>query len=83
MDAQAPPARKRKRGKRKLISPGPNKVGWRIDEWCADLAISRAFFYASIINEVDTVKLGAMTIVTTSPKDYLARKAAQQAQAAD
>jgi len=76
----APAKRKRRRAR----TTNPDKVGWRVAEWCDDVGVSKAFFYASIIKEVETVKLGAILIVLTPPrKVYLALKATQQAHAAE
>ena len=51
----------------------PTKVGWRVNEWCFDVGLSRASFYNLLkAGKVEIVKSGAATIVTTAPRDFLA-----------
>jgi hypothetical protein len=53
-------------------SVNPDKVGWRVSEWAADVGISRAFAYEMIAEKtIRSVKVGAARIITTPPADYL------------
>jgi hypothetical protein len=53
--------------------PNLNKVGWRVNEFAADAGISRSLVYMKISEGViDSVKLGAARIITTSPSDFIA-----------
>jgi len=53
-----------------VISPG--KAGWRVGEWARDAAVSRAYVY-KILPTLDSVKIGNMRIIRTSPSEFLAR----------
>ena len=49
-----------------------HKVGWRISEWPKAVGISRSKTYELIAEKrIKTVKLGAATIITTSPAEFL------------
>ena len=59
-------------------SINPDKVGWRVSEWAADVGISRAFTYELIAEKsISSVKVGAARIITTPPADYLKNLAAE------
>jgi len=49
-------------------------VAWRVDSWRREVAnISRSKFYEERkAGRIETVKLGAATLVVTSPKEYVA-----------
>ena len=75
--------------KRKVTSPNaappsapvadPHKCAWRIPEYAIALACSRSTVNNLIKrSEVETVHIGAMTVITTPPREFLARKAAEQ-----
>jgi hypothetical protein len=56
----------------------PDKAGWRVSEWAADVGISRAFAYELIAEKsISSVKVGAARIITTSPANYLKSLAAE------
>ncbi len=68
---------KRRRNRQK--DANPNKVGWRISEWSADVGVSRAYVYILIKNkQIDRVKSGTASIIITPPHEYLSRLARQQ-----
>jgi hypothetical protein len=49
------------------------KCGWRVPEWAAAAACSRAFVY-NLLKEkkLESVKLGRSRVILTHPADYLA-----------
>jgi hypothetical protein len=49
------------------------RAAWRIPEWLDEVPISRSKFYEER-NEgrIATVKVGSATLITTSPREYLA-----------
>jgi hypothetical protein len=56
-------------------------AGWNIPDWCTSTSISRASFYL-LVERPKTVKLGRRRVVVESPRDYLARIASLQKEAA-
>src|SRR5262245_46405241 len=53
-------------------APNPNKVGWRVKEWCRDAALSPATAYILIADgRIESVKHGKARIILTPPKEYL------------
>jgi len=49
------------------------KAGWRVNEWAADVGVSRAYVYELLKKKsIASVKLGAARIITTRPSDFLA-----------
>jgi hypothetical protein len=57
-----------------------NKAGWRVPSWCAEVDCGRSFAYELIkAKKIDSVKLGAMRIITTPPSKFLAELAEEQA----
>jgi hypothetical protein len=52
------------------------KVGWRIDQWCAATAISRSRLYELLkANKLASVRVGKSRIILDSPIDFLRRAA--------
>lgn len=50
----------------------PDRAGWRVNEWAANVGISRALAYELLAaGRVKSVKLGAARIITTRPSDFL------------
>ena len=57
-----------------------NRRGWRVLLWCAEVGCGRSFAYELIkAKKIESVTLGAMRIITTSPREFLATLAEQQA----
>ena len=51
-----------------------NKAGWRISEWAEAVGTSRSRVYLAIgAGTISSVKWGKQRIITTSPRDFLAR----------
>ena len=49
------------------------KAGWRVDEWTADTGLSRSLTYNLLkAGRIEAVKLGKVTVITTSPANVLA-----------
>jgi hypothetical protein len=56
----------------KLRELNPDKVGWRIPEWCDDVGVSRAYAYELLAaNKIRSVKSGTARIITTPPRKFL------------
>jgi hypothetical protein len=52
-------------------------AAWRVNDWRRKVPISRSKFYEERnAGRIKTVKVGSSTLVTTTPKDYLAALAA-------
>jgi hypothetical protein len=65
--------------KRTQPKPAIPRVGWRPNEWADSFGCCTATVWNLIAaKELDTVKIGGMRIITTSPAEYIADKAAQQ-----
>lgn len=48
-------------------------AAWRVNDWRRHVPISRSKFYAERnAGRIETVKVGRRTLVTTSPRTYLA-----------
>jgi hypothetical protein len=48
-------------------------AAWRVNDWRRQVPMSRSTFYAQAkAGRIELVKLGSATLVTTSPKDYIA-----------
>jgi hypothetical protein len=48
-------------------------AAWRVNDWRQQVPISRSKFYAERnAGRIETVKVGASTLVTTPPRAYLA-----------
>lgn len=63
-----------------MTANSPTKAGWRPIEWAADAGISRAYCYRLLeAGTLRSVKIGAARVIITSPSEYLARLAAEQA----
>jgi hypothetical protein len=61
------------RHERRTLSAGHEPAAWRVNAWCRQVPISRSKFYEERnAGRIKTVKVGSSTLVTTSPKDYLA-----------
>lgn len=57
-----------------------HKAGWRVPPWCDEVGCGRTFAYELIkAKKIDSVKLGAMRIITTPPSKFLAELAEEQA----
>lgn len=57
------------------------KAGWQIAEWCNDTGVGRTRVYEFMnAGMIKFVKVGARTIITTSPDEFLAYFADKQAQ---
>jgi excisionase family DNA binding protein len=55
-----------------MVKSNPGKVGWRVQEWCDDVGVSRAYTYQLIAaKQIRTVKVGAARIIITSPRQFL------------
>jgi len=53
-------------------NPDPNKFGWRVAEWASAVGVSRALVYELLTaGTIQSVKVRAARIITTSPKEYL------------
>jgi hypothetical protein len=51
-------------------------ASWRIPAWLHDVPISRSRFYElKNAGKIKTVKVGASTLVITSPREFLAAQA--------
>lgn len=51
-----------------------DKYGWRVPEWGAAVGISRSSVYELIQeNTIASVRFGGSRIITTHPRDFLAR----------
>jgi hypothetical protein len=68
------PALTARRGSR---AAPPPKEAWRPNEWCTSAGCCKAQFY-KILGELETVRVGRMRFVLTSPAAWLATKAAEQ-----
>jgi len=56
------------------------KVGWRINEWCAAVGLCRASIYNLLDDgKINAVKCGGARIITTTPSEFLARLAGDAA----
>jgi len=59
------------------IEPKSSKAGWRIAEWHRDAGVSRSKTYELLEDgKIQSVKVGAARIITTSPAEFLASLAA-------
>jgi hypothetical protein len=48
-------------------------AAWRVNDWRRQVPISRTKFYSERqAGRISTVKVGSATLVTTSPRKYLA-----------
>lgn len=57
---------------RQSRTPNPDKCGWRVGEWADDVGVSRSYTYELLAaGKISSVKLGAIRIITTAPRDYL------------
>jgi hypothetical protein len=55
------------------ISSDHQPAAWRVNEWCKETRTSRSKFYEERkAGRIKTVKRGSSTLVTTSPRDYVA-----------
>jgi len=51
----------------------PEPAAWRVHTWLREVPISRSKFYEERnAGRIETVKVGSTTLVTTSPREYLA-----------
>ena len=67
-------------GHKQTTQPESTRAGWRIEPWCADIGCKRSYAYELIKkNEIESVKLGGMRVITTPPREYLAKVRQQQA----
>jgi hypothetical protein len=49
------------------------RAAWRVKEWLREVPIGRTKFYQEVkVGRIEVVKAGNATLVTTSPKEYLA-----------
>jgi hypothetical protein len=54
--------------------PNPDKVAWSVKSWCADVDLSPAYVYELIAaRRIDGVKVDGKRLITTAPKDFIAR----------
>jgi hypothetical protein len=60
--------------------PNADKVSWSVKNWCRDTDLSPAYAY-ELINDkkISSVKVGGKRLITTSPRDFVARLADPQA----
>jgi hypothetical protein len=66
----------RNRHERRALAAGHEPASWRIREWLRDVPISRSRFYElKNAGKIKTVKVGASTLVLTSPREFLAAQA--------
>jgi hypothetical protein len=57
-----------------------NKVGWTVNQWCDDAGLGRSSVYLAMkAGVVKYVKCGTRTIITTSPREFLASLAEKAA----
>jgi hypothetical protein len=76
-DAANPGYEPRNRYGRRALAAGHEPAAWRINGWLKEVPIGRTTFYAERdAGRIKVVKVGAATLVVTSPKDYLAALAA-------
>jgi predicted site-specific integrase-resolvase len=55
------------------------RAGWRINEWCGQLGICRSTLYNMVgRGEIELVRVGGISVITTDPVAFLAAKAAEQ-----
>lgn len=55
------------------------RAGWPVEEWAHAAGIGRSLAYVLLQrNEITSVKIGKRRIITTAPRDFLARLAAAQ-----
>ena len=58
----------------------PTKAGWRVNEWAADVGVSRAYVYNLLAAKtIASVKSGNARIITIAPREYLASLAGDAA----
>jgi excisionase family DNA binding protein len=78
MQAQLNPSERQRREQQSMAA----KAGWRINEWCRAVGVSRSFTYELIAErKIKSVALGKARIITTSPIEFLSILAEQQADA--
>jgi hypothetical protein len=66
----------RNRHERRSLAAGHDPASWRIPAWLHDVPISRSKFYElKNAGKIKTVKVGASTLVITSPREFLAAQA--------
>jgi hypothetical protein len=54
------------------------KAGWRPNEWARDVGCSRAYVYLMLGQKrIDSVVVGRMRVILTTPSQFLASLAAQ------
>jgi hypothetical protein len=62
------------------MSKDEQKFGWQIREWCKGTGVGRTKAYQFMAEgQIEFVKVGARTIITTHPADFLARYASKVA----
>lgn len=55
------------------------RAGWPVEEWAHAAGIGRSLAYVLLQrNEITSVKVGKRRIITTAPRDFLARLGAAQ-----
>jgi len=62
--------------RRHYPSPTPQRVNWRVDEFCEAHAIGRTLFYSEVKRgELKTIKVGTRTLIAVEDAlAWLARK---------
>ena len=54
--------------------PRPTQVGWSVKNWCADTDLSESYAYELIgAKVIDSVKIGGKRLITTPPREFIAR----------
>jgi hypothetical protein len=57
-----------------------SKAGWSVTDWCNDAGFGRSKAYEEMkTGAIKYVKVGARTIITTKPADYLASRQTEAA----
>lgn len=55
-------------------------VAWGLRDWCRATSLSKAFVYELIAaGKVESVRVGGKRLITTSPREFVARHAAMAA----
>ena len=65
---------KRRRNRLKDADTSQAKVGWRVSEWADAVGLCRATVYNRLLaaGAIESVKIGAARVITTSPAEFLA-----------
>ena len=56
------------------------RAAWRVKEWLREVPIGRTKFYLEVRSgRIELVKAGTVTLITTSPREYLAARRDERA----